>query len=319
MAPSRVGECMENSISLVDLADYENAETRQQFITDFGDGLADLGFVAVTGHSVDAILLEQAYAAAAETFALDLDTKLQYELADSGRQRGYTPFGTERAKDQSVADLKEFWHIGPTLPDTHRFVESGLIPQNVYPTETPNFEAVFTRYFDRVQSVARTLLHALGDYLELADGFFDEVIHEGNQVLRILHYPDSETPPPVGAVRAAAHEDINLITLLPASTKPGLELMTRSGEWMAVKTPPGVLICDTGDMMQHLTAGRMPSTTHRVVNPEGGSDGGRYSLPFFVHPNPDYVLTPLEPSYGKPIRSHDFLMQRLAEIGLVGK
>jgi isopenicillin N synthase-like dioxygenase len=310
---------VENTISLVDLADYENADTRADFIQAFGDGLADLGFVAVTGHSVDQLLLDQAYAAAAETFALDLDVKLQYEIAESGRQRGYTPFGIERAKDQNVADLKEFWHVGPTLPSDHRFVQSGLIPQNVFPSETPAFEEVFTRYFTRVESVAQTLLRALGEYLDLPVDFFEEVIHEGNQVLRILHYPDSDTPPPVGAVRAAAHEDINLITLLPASTKPGLQLMTRSGDWMAVKTPPGVLICDTGDMMQHLTAGRMPSTTHRVVNPEGGSDGGRYSLPFFVHPNPDYVLSPLDPSYGAPVRSHDFLMQRLAEIGLVQK
>ena len=310
---------MEHSIAVVDLADYQNPETRQAFIKAFGDGLADLGFVAVTGHAIDGDLLDRAYSAAAETFSLDLETKLKYEIAESGRQRGYTPFGVERAKDQSVADLKEFWHVGPSLPDSHPFVTSGIIPQNVFPNETPEFETVFLQYFERAELVARVLLQALGEYLGLADGFFDEVIHDGNQVLRILHYPDSETPPPVGAVRAAAHEDINLITLLPASTKPGLELMTRSGEWMAVKTPPGVLICDTGDMMQHLTAGRMPSTTHRVVNPDGGSDGGRYSLPFFVHPNPDYVLAPMDEIFGEPVRSHDFLMQRLKEIGLVGK
>ena len=301
---------MATTIPVVDLRDLSlpaSDERRAAFVQTLGDGLSTLGFVAVLGHGVFPELLERVYASARETFALPVEIKAKYEAPDIGRQRGYTPMGLERAKDQSVADLKEFWMVGRPGDPT--------LPANRFPTQTPAFGAALSDYFVAVERAGLELLGAVGEYLELPATYFAEMVGGGNSVVRVLNYPDSEGPVPAGAVRAAAHEDINVITLLPASTRPGLELLDRDGSWVAVETPPGVLIVDTGDMMELVTAGRLSAVTHRVVNPEG-SDGGRMSLPFFMHPRPDYVLTPIVDGYAEPIAAHDFLMNRLRENGV---
>jgi isopenicillin N synthase-like dioxygenase len=296
-----------SNIPVVDLRDL--ATSRASFVQALGDGLAGLGFVAVVGHPIDGYFLDQCYAAAARVFALPESVKRRYEIAEGGRQRGFTPFGTERAKDQNISDLKEFWQLGrDPLPGS-------TLPVNIFPAEVPEFGDVFTEYYARCETVAVGLLGAIGEYLGRPPGFFERLVENGNTVARVLHYPDLPGGTEAGAVRAAAHEDINLITLLPASTKPGLELLARDGTWMATTVPPGVLIVDTGDIMQFLTAGRLPSTTHRVVNPDA-SDGGRFSLPFFVHPYPEALLVPENPSYGEPIRADDMLKARLREIGV---
>jgi isopenicillin N synthase-like dioxygenase len=178
----------------------------------------------------------------------------------------------------------------------------------------PEFEAVMQRLFDAQEAFALELLDAVCLYLGLAPGFFRAMADEGNSVLRVIHYPDVGEAVP-GAVRAAAHEDINLMTVLPAATQPGLELQTRDGTWLPVASPPGSMVCDTGDMMALVTGGRLPATTHRVVNPPAGGDGGRFSMPFFLHPAPNVVLTPIAGERA-PIRAHDFLLQRLRENGV---
>ena len=299
---------LESNIPVVDLRELRSGDSSEAAVQRLGDGLSSLGFVAIVGHPIDGPFLERLYAAAAAVFALPNAVKRGYERPSLGRQRGFTPFGTEKAKDQSVSDLKEFWQLGrdPSGPD---------VPGNVFPTEVPEFGPLFNDYFARSEAVALELLDAIERYLGLAAGFFRAMVRGGNSVARVLHYPDVPGGRQPGAVRAAAHEDINLITLLPASTKPGLELLTRDGQWMATVVPPNVLIVDTGDMMQHLTAGRLRSTTHRVVNP-AVSDGGRYSLPVFVHPHPDAILAPFDPAYGPAIRADDMLSQRLREIGV---
>ena len=306
---------MTETIPVVDLTDFSNPARKAEFVRILGEGLEKYGFVAVTGHGIPVDLLEQAYGAAREAFALPLDVKCRYEFPTRGRQRGYTSFGVEHAKDQPVPDLKEFWHIGRKLPPGHPLRESGEVPKNHPPVEVPAFRPTFDQLFLQMEDFANRLLVAVAEYLGQDPDYFRNMVKDGNSVLRVIHYPDIGAEVPVGAVRAAAHEDINLLTVLPVSTRPGLELLRRDGTWMPVHTPPDVMVCDTGDMMARITGGRLPSTTHRVVNP-GGSDGGRYSMPFFLHPHPDHVLTPLFGTDEAPVTTRDFLNERLRAIGL---
>jgi isopenicillin N synthase-like dioxygenase len=303
------------TIPVVDLRDLHGDATRDAFIQTLGGALAEFGFVAIEGHGLDPDLLENTYAAARAVFALSEEAKRRCEDPAPVKQRGYTAFGVEHAKDTAVPDLKEFWHVGPELSEEHPLRQRGLIPPNYFPAEVPAFRAHTLALHAAMERMGRELLDAIGAWLGKPASFFRELVEGGNSVLRIIHYPDVGGAAPAGAIRAAAHEDINLITLLPASTRPGLELMTRDGQWMAVTTPPNVIICDTGDMMALLTAGKLPATTHRVVNPDA-SDGGRMSIPFFMHPHADAILDPIVPGYAAPIRTHDFLMQRLKAIGL---
>lgn len=315
----RVGVAMKTeAIPVVDMRDFESGDAarRAAFVEVLGGALQRLGFVAVRGHGIDPELVQRGYALAAEAFALPEAVKRQYASPEDGHQRGYTPFGLERAKGQSAADLKEFWHVGRTLGAEHPLTVNGAIPRNRFPEEVPVFEDVFSALFASFEGFAWKLLDAIGEHLGQPASWFRAMVQDGNSVLRIINYPDMGVEIPVGAVRAAAHEDINLLTVLPASTRPGLELLTRDGEWVALETPADTMICDTGDMMQLVTGGVLPATTHRVVNPEG-SDGGRMSMPFFLHPNSEVVLTPLRDNGQAPIRTHDFLVQRLRENGVI--
>lgn len=290
---------------------------RADFVRRLGLGLEELGFVCVSDPGIDEELLARAYDVARETFALPVDAKLRCERADVGRQRGYTPYGLERAKDRETADLKEFWHIGRNLPADDPLVVSGDIPANASPDEVPAFRTTFDALFANMETFSDQLLEAVGLYLGLDDGTFATMTADGSTVLRVIHYPPVPEDRPVDAVRAAEHEDINLMTVLPVSTASGLQILTREGEWLAVETPPGTVIVDTGDMMALLTGNRMKATTHRVVNPEDPSEArkARYSMPFFIHPHPDYVMTPFAGGEPGPT-SRDFLMERLRANGV---
>lgn len=301
-------------IPVLDYSDLASGR-RDTFLRALNDALEEWGFVALENHGVSPALLDGAYTLARQTFALPGATKRRYETPHDGRQRGYTAYGIEHAKDCAVPDLKEFWHVGRELPSGHPLRVSGDLPSNLFPSEVPSFRSTFLALFDALDAVAIDLLEAIGTRLELPPGTFRTLTRDGNSVLRVIHYPPLHTGAPAGAVRAAAHEDINLITILPVSTEPGLELLTRDGRWMSIDPPPGVLVCDTGDMMQLLTGGRIPATTHRVVNPEQDAHKPRFSMPFFCHPHPDAWLRPLAGD-ATPVRARDFLRERLIEIGV---
>jgi isopenicillin N synthase-like dioxygenase len=289
---------------------------RAVFVRQLGPALEAHGFVIIANPGLDPDLLRRAYQAAADLFALSDADKRPFDRPAIDRQRGWTPFGTEHAKDQVAADLKEFWQIGreaPHLPG---------VPANVFPDE-PDVAPVFTALFAALERTATQLLAAVGHYLGLNDGTFEAMTDGGNSVLRVIHYPPLPESMPAGAVRAAAHEDINLMTLLPTSTASGLEIRARdpdgTSRWMPVEAPPGSLIVDTGDMMARLTAGRLPATTHRVVNPTDPAlaRSPRYSMPFFVHPRPEVRLTPFDGGEPGPT-AEDFLKERLRAIGVSG-
>lgn len=292
---------------------------RTRFIDDFFSGLKDYGFIVLKDHPIPDRLLKDAYQLLERLFDLPVDTKMKYALKDQGFQRGYTPFGREHAKDSPVMDLKEFWHVGRDLPEGHRF--SQLYPTNIWPKELSEFQAVMSKIFRSLDETGKIMLEALTYPLELPRDFFARMVNDGNSILRLLHYPPIPEGVDPRCVRAAAHEDINLITILVSATASGLQLKDRDGSWLPVESDPNSLIVDAGDMLSRLTNEVIPSTTHRVVNPEGANTA-RYSMPFFMHPNPDAMLTCLPSCTGAgakypPISAQDFLMQRLREIGLL--
>ncbi len=290
------------SIPVLCLDDLAPGQRRADAVQTLGEALETFGFVAITDHGVPEELLDNAYGRAQDLFALPTEAKRAYEDAKNGRQRGYTSMGIEHAKDQPLGDLKEFWHVGR---------QSGDVVPNVEPAEVPAFTGTFNDLFIELDRVATTLLSSVGAYLELPEGFFETFTEGGNSVLRVIHYPPLGGEVEPGAVRAAAHEDINLITVLPVATEPGLQLMTREGAWIDVQTPPNVMVCDSGDMLQLFTGGRLRSTTHRVVNPPGDANRSRYSMPFFCHPHSNAVL-----QKDPEVLAGDFLMQRLRDIGV---
>ncbi|RIV85853.1 isopenicillin N synthase family dioxygenase [Aurantiacibacter zhengii] len=288
---------------------------------ELGRSFAEYGFAVVRDHAISQDLIDRADAMARQFFALPDDAKRGYHITGGGGARGYTPFGTEIAKDAQVHDLKEFWHVGRTLPEGHALSE--MMQPNVWPAELPGFRETFEELYLAFEETGARILSAIALHLELEKDWFESTVEDGNSVMRLLHYPPLPEDAPAGAIRAAAHGDINTITLLLGAEEAGLELLNRQGEWMPVSPPPGALAVNVGDMLDRLTNGRLRSTTHRVVNPHGeAAHRSRYSMPFFLHFRPDFLIEPLPQCVDEgespqpPILAHDYLMQRLREIGL---
>lgn len=300
------------------------ANDPEGFAQAFGGSFQRFGFAVVRDHGVPQALIERAWALTQEFFAQPEEAKRSYFLPGGGGARGYTPFKTEIAKGASHVDLKEFWHIGRELAAGHRFAD--VMAPNIWPAEPEGFRETFLELFAAFDAAGDRLLSAVARYLGLAPDWFDGAVKDGNSVLRLLHYPPVDADAP--EVRAGAHEDINLITLLLGAEEAGLELLDRDGKWMAIKPPEGAMVINVGDMLQRLTNHVLPSTTHRVVNPPAERRGhSRYSMPFFLHPAPDFLIKTLpgcisaeNPNrYPEPITAHDYLHERLVEIGLIKK
>lgn len=309
-------------VPLVSMADQANDP--EGFAQKFGESFQRFGFAMVADHGVPQHLIDRAWAMTKAVFALPEEQKRQYFIPGQGGARGLTPFKTEIAKGATYVDLKEFWHVGRELARGHRFEE--FMPANIWPDRPEGFKETFLDLFTALDDAGDRLLSAIARYLKLAPDWFDHAVKDGNSVLRLLHYPPVDENAP--EVRAGAHEDINLITLLLGAEEAGLELLDRDGSWLAIKPPEGAMVVNVGDMLQRLTNHVLPSTTHRVVNPPPERRGhARYSMPFFLHPAPDFVIETLPgcvtadrpDRYPEPISSHDYLQQRLVEIGLIKK
>ncbi|MEO6040323.1 MAG: 2-oxoglutarate and iron-dependent oxygenase domain-containing protein [Croceibacterium sp.] len=298
-----------------DIASVSLERPLAEFSDELGRSFEEFGFAIVRGHGVPQDLIDRAEAKARAFFALPEQVKLRYKIAGGGGARGYTAFGTEKAKDAAVRDLKEFWHVGRSLPPGDP-LEQFMAP-NVWPDEVAGFRETFEQLYASLEASGLRILSAIALHLGLDEHFFDATVDKGNSVPRLLHYPPvSEAAE--GEIRAAPHEDINTITLLLGADEAGLELLAKDGQWKPVSPPPGALAVNIGDMLQRLTAGRLRSTTHRVVNPVGpAARRARYSMPFFLHFRPDYLIEPLTAGGEEPITAHDYLMQRLREINLV--
>lgn len=309
-----------NRIPVVSLESFRHGgEARARFVRELGDALHTFGFVSVKDHGIAPSRIRAAYDAAARYFALPAPAKSKTAVPGSGGNRGYVGFGAEHAKNRKVGDLKEFFHVGRDLPAL------GAGGTNAFPEEVPELETATKALFADLEGAANTLLEAIAEYFEAPRDTFTSMVRGGNSILRVIHYPPLRDAFIPGGVRAAEHEDINLLTLLCESTAAGLEILTRDGTWLAVEAPPGHIVVDSGDMMQLLTNGKLPSTTHRVVNPPSDQDDVvRYSMPFFVHPYPECPLAPMPfcvkdgeaPRYA-PTTAQGFLETRLRELGLL--
>jgi isopenicillin N synthase-like dioxygenase len=292
------------------------------FARQIGESMRRFGFAMVADHGIDSGLIARGWELTRQFFALPDAEKRRYHIAGQGGARGYTPFGTEIAKGAEKHDLKEFWHVGRELPPGHPNGET--MPPNVWPEGLPGFRETFTELFAAFDLAGNRILTAIALALGLPDDWFDPAVFEGNSVMRLLHYPPLNNPEP-GAIRAGAHGDINLITLLLGAEEAGLELLDRDGQWITVDPPKGALVINIGDMLERLTNHVLPSTTHRVRNPGSARAAhSRYSMPFFLHPRSDFEIRTLPQCitanrpdhFPVPITADEFLQQRLREIGL---
>ena len=300
---------------------HGSQDDKVKFIEQLFHGIKDYGFIILKDHDVSPELLNEAYQILAKFYQLPEKQKLTYVSEMGGGQRGYTSFGKEHAKGSAVKDLKEFWHAGREVPAGHAF--SKYYPPNIWPDDTvPEFRPVFEKLFNQLEQAGIQMMEALTYPLQVEKDYFTKMVVEGNSILRLLHYPPIPEGVDPRCIRAAEHEDINFITILPAATTSGLQLKDRDGTWLDIESDYGTLIVDAGDMLARITNDVIPSTTHRVINPQDGTNTSRYSMPFFMHPNPEAILSCLPSCRGAgakypDIISHEFLMQRLREIGLI--
>ncbi len=310
---------MSRKVPELSLLSYVNGSSldKQKFVDNIFSGLKDYGFIILKDHTVEQSKIDRAYELVQNFFELPLDVKMKYKL-NNGGQRGYTPFKTEHAKDNKNPDLKEFWHVGRELLSTSPY--KGNYPENIWPTEVAELKKTFLELYEAMDTTSEILLETIGAGLDLPAHYFKDMIADGNSIIRMIHYPPTKGEDTQNSIRAAAHEDINLITLLVGATHSGLQLLERDGSWLDVNSKPGEIVVDTGDMISRITNNVLPSTTHRVINPTTDSSA-RYSMPYFVHPHSNAVLQTIPSCAGvgtsaPAITAGDFLIQRLKEIGL---
>jgi isopenicillin N synthase-like dioxygenase len=313
-------------IPCLDLGSYINGneEQRKKFSDDLGRAFNESGFVTITNHGLSQDLIDQLYQNIKAAFALPVEIKRKYEKVELAGQRGYTSAGKETAKGAKTADLKEFWQIGNEVSDGDPIKSE--YPDNEVLEEIPEFNKVTREIYQKLEENGKHLLRAIATYLELPVNYFDEHVHNGNSILRGIHYFPIENPDelPDDAVRAGAHEDINLITLLIGASADGLEVLTANQEWLAIKAEHTDVVVNVGDMLQRLTNNKLKSTTHRVVNPPRElMKTSRFSVPFFLHPRSNMDLTSLpstiddeHPKVYSDMTAGEYLDERLREIGL---
>jgi isopenicillin N synthase-like dioxygenase len=308
-----------DSVASVSLTDADRNPAA--FAQELGSSFEEYGFAIVRDHGIPQDLIERAEEKAKAFFALPEEVKRSYLIPGGGGARGYTAFGVETAKGAQSFDLKEFWHVGRELSAGHRYRE--VMGDNVWPAEVADFREVFLELYDAFDAAGLKILAAIARYLGVDEDYFADTVKDGNSVMRLLHYPPQKEATG-NHIRAGAHEDINTITLLIGAEEAGLELKTKDGRWLPVSPKAGELVVNIGDMLQRLTNGRLRSTSHRVVNPAPErASHARYSMPFFLHFRPDFIIEALpgtvpegeEPKW-PPISSHDYLQERLREIKL---
>ena len=308
------------SVNLVDFLSSDKSK-KQQFIDKIGYAYENIGFVALKGHFLDDKLVENLYTEIKNFFDLPLETKEKYEIPGIGGQRGYVSFGKESAKGKKEADLKEFWHFGQYVDSDSKYAKE--YPENVTVKELAEFNEVGKETYQMLEKTAKYVLRSLALHLGLDEIYFDKYIKNGNSILRPIHYPPIKTEPK-GAERAAAHGDINLITLLMGAQGKGLQVQNHEGDWIDAMAEPDEIMINVGDMLSRHSNKKLKSTIHRVVNPPKEMWGtSRYSIPFFMHPVSDMKLDVLEncidtenPKQFDDITAGEFLDQRLKELGL---
>ncbi|MCF1432216.1 MAG: isopenicillin N synthase family oxygenase [Shewanella sp.] len=273
--------------------DYRAADSAKKFVK----SLRNTGFAILTNHPINQQLVNRIYADWQAFF--DSHRKLDY-LFNPQTQDGFFPREvSETAKGHSVKDIKEYFHVYPW----------GRIPESL--------KLDTLSYYNDTNSLATELLDWVDQECpeEVMAGFSiplpEMILGSQKTLLRVLHYPPLSGNEEIGAVRAAAHEDINLLTILPAANNPGLQVKSLDGQWLDAPCDFGHLIINSGDMLKEASGGYFPSTTHRVINPKGSDMGkSRLSLPLFLHPKPNVVLSERH-------TANSYLQERLGELGVI--
>jgi isopenicillin N synthase-like dioxygenase len=321
-------ELLQNIPSL-DLAHFVHgtAQEKANFVQELGQAFNNIGFIALKNHGLSDDDREKLYAQTQAYFQQDDAAKQKDEIAGLAGQRGYTGKGKEHAKGRTTGDLKEFYHVGQELPANDLDALSGEYPANVWPEDMHDFREISLKAFYTLESAGKELLKAIALYLEMPEDYFEDKVRNGNSILRAIHYYPIENPDevPADAVRAAAHGDINLITLLMGASAEGLQVLRRDGMWIPITALPNQIVVNVGDMLDRLTNHKLKSTIHRVVNPPRELMGNsRYSIPFFMHPRSEMDLTCLEscvneehPKRYVDMTAGEFLRERLIELGLL--
>ena len=315
-----------NSIPSVNLADFLSSDINKKnnFVESIGKAFEEIGFVALDGHFLDSNFNKKLYKEIRSFFDLPQEIKNKYEIPGISGQRGYVSFGKESAKGSKHGDLKEFWHFGQYVENDDKLLKE--YPSNVEVTENEQFNIVGKQTYRLLEKTSKYVLRALALYLKLDEFYFDKYIVNGNSILRPIHYPPI-LEKPKDAVRAAAHGDINLITLLMGAQGKGLQVKNNDGEWIDAIASKDQLMINVGDMLSRHTNNKLKSTVHRVINPSKElMKKSRYSIPFFMHPISDMKLDVLEscidennPKSFDDITAGEFLNQRLVELGLLKK
>jgi len=321
-----MSEILFDEVPSLDLADFTSgdAERRAQFVKKLGDAYQNIGFIALRNHGLSDELTQKLYAATKKFFALPEEVKQKYEIPELAGQRGYVGKGKEHAKGRNTGDLKEFYHVGQNVTDNDPIKEE--YPDNIFPEEVPDFKEVTLEAYAKLEAAGKQVLKAIAIHIGLPEDYFDAKVHNGNSILRPIHYFPIENPDsvPADAVRAAEDGDINLITLLMGASADGLQVLRRDGKWIPITALPEQVVVNVGDMMARLTNNKLKSTIHRVVNPPRElMNTSRYSIPFFMHPRSEMDLTCLEscideqnPKSYPDATAGEFLNERLIELGL---
>lgn len=322
-------EILFDQVPSLDLADFTSGDPvkKQNFVAKLGEAYNNIGFVAIKNHGLSDELTEKLYESVMAFFKQPDEVKSRYEIAGLAGQRGYTGKNKEHAKGRNVGDLKEFYHVGQdvaAIPDTDPVKRE--YPDNIFPQEIPDFQKYTQEAYRILENTGKIMLQAIALYLGLDEHYFDDKVAYGNSILRALHYFPIEDPDsvPPDAVRAAAHGDINLITLLMGASAEGLQVLRRDGKWIPITALPDQIVVNVGDMLDRLTNNKLKSTIHRVVNPPREKmNTSRYSIPFFMHPRSEMDLTCLpscvdedHPKLYSDMTAGEFLNERLIELGL---
>lgn len=315
-----------DAIPSLDLADFTSGDPvrKQKFVNDLGAAFNNIGFVAIKNHGLTDSFTASLYDSVKTFFSQEENLKRKYEIPGIAGQRGYVSKGKEHAKGRSTGDLKEFYHVGQEVEGDDPIRQE--YPENVLVDEIPEFNVNMRQAYITLENTGKTMLRAIALYLGLNEDYFEDKVKNGNSILRAIHYYPIEDPDsiPADAVRAAAHGDINLITLLMGASAEGLQVLRRDGAWIGITALPNQIICNVGDMLDRLTNHVLKSTIHRVVNPPREKMGtSRYSIPFFMHPRSEMDLTCLEscvkadnPKKYTDMTAGEFLDERLHELGL---
>ena len=297
-----------NTIPEISMLDIKNRD--EKTIHELSLALTSHGFFTITDHGISDEILSESYKLSKDFFDLDENIKNIYAHPEIAGARGYTPFGKETAVGETTPDLKEFWHHGPQVDESF----DSRIASNINVKEVQAFNDQCDLLFSQLNNLGIEVLRAIALILNLNSKFFDEWALKGNSILRLIHYPPVLNSS--NTLRARAHGDINLITLLVGAEESGLEVLSPDGDWIPIVAKSKSIVCNIGDMMELVTRSQLKSTTHRVVDNNTKTSKSRYSMPFFLHPSPEIDLCSIVDDSTESISAHDFLEQRLKEIKL---